>query len=305
MLLAHAHGVHLPPALYAGLALACWVVYALDRTLDTFTAHSGSELDVRHAFYFRHRRLLLRFLVPVALVVLGWLALFVIPEGVLWQAAGLALLVALYLASWSARGSRVSRDLLIMGAGMGGILLISRMPAPAGFRMVLSLMVLGIMALSFLRQLDVRLGHLLPKEATAALLFALGCTTSTRFFAMPDNLLQPLVECGLLALLFACNLHGISAHERHAGGRHAVLVAFTVFCTLGTLWLVLHGRLPDTLTTVSLVVLSAVGLHALVQLAGRRLSTEAHHVLSDLALILPLPLAWLDVVKALPPLAAG
>ncbi len=292
MVLMHAHGIRFTPLLGVGLGLACWVIYALDRTLDTFGAKKEAELDVRHAFYFRHRRLLLGAVIPAAILALGYLAFFVIPEGVLWQAAGLGLLVALYLASWSAQGSRVSRDLLIMCSGLGAVVLISQLPASSGFRFMLSLMVLGVMALSFLRQLDIRLGHFLPKESTAAMLFALGCTTSTRFFAMPDNLLQPLVECLLLALLFACNLHGIAAHERNEKGRHAVLVAMTLLFTLGTLWLVQRGALADTLVPPAYVVLGALGLHVLVQSAGQRLSTELHHVLADVALILPLPLAW-------------
>ena len=55
----------------------------------------------------------------IPLVALGCMALFVIAEGVLWQALGLSLLVALYLASWSAQGSRVWRDLLFSCAGLG------------------------------------------------------------------------------------------------------------------------------------------------------------------------------------------
>jgi hypothetical protein len=187
--LAHSHGLRLSPMLDLGLALACWVIYVIDRTLDTFSADKA-DLSLRHVFYRRHRRVLLLGVIPAASLVLAWMALWEIPEGVLWQASGLALLVALYLASWAAQGSRVWRDLLI-----------SCMPASPGFRFTLSLLVLAVMVLSFLRQLDIRLGHLLPKEMTAALLFALGVTTSTRFFGMPETLLDPVLECGLLALL--------------------------------------------------------------------------------------------------------
>lgn len=292
MMLAQAHGIRLPPMLGTGLALACWVVYALDRTLDTFGAKKEGELDVRHAFYFRHRRLLLGGLIPAATGVLMWLALFVIPEGVLWQAAGLALLVALYLASWSAQGSRLWRDLFTAGAGVGAVALISRLPAPPGFRFVLSLMVLGVMALSLLRQLDLRLGHVLPKEFAAALLFAMGCTTCSRFFAMPDNLLDPVAECLLLAALFACNLHGIAMCERRGGGQHAVLAGLALATTLMMLQLVHLGLLEHALLGPARVALGALGLHIVVRVIGRRLSPEAYHVLTDLALLLPLPLAW-------------
>lgn len=296
MMLMHVHGVTFTPMLHVGLGLCCWVVYVLDRTLDTFSAKTEGELDMRHAFYFRHRRLLLGLMIPAAVVALFWLAFFVIPEGVLWQAAGLALLVALYLASFSTQGSPRSRDLLIMCAGLGAVLLISRLPASHGFRFVLSAMVLVVMVLSFLRQLDIRRGHFLPKEMNAALLFALGCTTSTRFFAMPDNLLEPVAECLLLALLFACNLHGIAARERKHSGSHGLLVGGTLGCALLILWMIHHGVVGHSLLGPVCVTLVALPLHAAVQMAGRRFSNEAHHALSDLVLVLPLPLAWLDIL---------
>lgn len=293
MMLMHVHGVSFTPMLHVGLGLCCWVVYVLDRTLDTFGAKAEGGLDVRHAFYFRHRRVLLGLVIPAAVGVLFWQAFFVIPEGVLWQAAGLALLVALYLASFSTQGSPRSRDLLIMCAGLGAVLLISRLPASHGFRFVLSAIVLVVMVLSFLRQLDIRLGHFLPKEMNAALLFALGCTTSTRFFAMPDNLLEPVAECLLLALLFACNLHGISTRERRNSGSHGLLVGGTLGFALFVLWMIHHHILGHSLLGPVCVVLVALPLHVVVQSAGKRLSDEAHHVLSDLVLLVPLPLAWL------------
>lgn len=293
VMLMHVHGVSFTPMLHLGLGLCCWVVYVLDRTLDTFNAKAEGGLDVRHAFYFRHRRVLLGLVIPTAVLALFWLAFFVIPEGVLWQAAGLALLVALYLASFSTQGSPRSRDLLIMCAGLGAVLLISRLPASHGFRFVLSAIVLVVMVLSFLRQLDIRLGHFLPKEMNAALLFALGCTTSVRFFAMPDNLLEPVAECLLLALLFACNLHGIASRERKHGGSHGLLVGGTLGFALLVLWMIRQGLLGHSLLGPVSVALVALPLHAVVQVAGRRLSNEAHHVLSDLVLLVPLPLGWL------------
>jgi len=290
--LAHAHGLRLSPMLDLGLALACWVIYVIDRTLDTFSADKA-DLSLRHGFYRRHRRVLLLGVIPAASLVLAWMALWEIPEGVLWQASGLALLVALYLASWAAQGSRVWRDLLISCAGLGGVMLISRMPASPGFRFTLSLLVLGVMVLSFLRQLDIRLGHLLPKEMTAALLFALGVTTTTRFLGMPETLLAPVLECGLLALLFACNLHGISAREKNDATGHAGLVMIALCFTLTLLWMIELGTLEHALLGPARAALGGLVLHALVQRAGKRVSAEAHRVLSDLALIVPLPLAWL------------
>ncbi|WP_395738031.1 hypothetical protein [Prosthecobacter sp.] len=313
--LAHAHGVRLMPMLSVGLGLVCWAVYLLDRTLDTFAVKHVAELDVRHAFYHRHRRVLLWGVIPAVLLVLGWLALWEIPEGVLWQALGLALLVALYLASWAAQGSRVVRDVFICCAGLGGIMLVSRMPLPSGSRLVLSLFVLGVMVLSFLRQLDVRMGHVLPKELTAALLFAMGCTTSTRFFAMPETIKEPVLECLLLALLFACNLQMISRREAEkekaagdvsgtgsqtdkagrsmgdAGGMPLVLQGTAGFCIVVAI-LVGSGELGQVLFRMAEAGMIVTGLNYSLHLSRRSLSVEAYRVLADLALIVPLPLFW-------------
>lgn len=291
--LAHAHGIRLTPMLDAGLALACWVIYLIDRTLDTFAVKNAAELDARHAFYHRHRRLVLLAIIPVAMMALAWMAFFVIPEGVMWQAIGISLLVALYLASWSAQGSRASRDFLISCAGLGGIMLITHTPAPAGFRLTLCLLVLVVMVLSFLRQLDLRLGHLLRKEFIAALLFAMGCTTSARFLAMPENILEPVLECLLLALLFACNLHGIACREKNDDRNHPPLVIAALLFALSLLWLIEFGVLEHALRGPAYATLGTIVLHSLVYRFGKRVSVDAHRVLADLALMVPLPLAWL------------
>jgi hypothetical protein len=293
--LAHAHGIRLTPLLNVGLALACWVVYLLDRTLETVAAKSVVELDIRHAFYHRHRRVLMLGVIPLALLVLAWMALFVIPEGVLWQAVGLALLVALYLASWSAQGSRVSRDVFISCAGLGGIMLVSRMPIGSGSKFTLSLIVLGVMVLSFLRQMDVRMGSVLPKEMTAALLFAMGCTTSTRFLAMPETVIEPVLECVLLALLFGCNLHGITCREAGVQDerKHTRLVLGTLVFTVGVLGGIELGTLEHVLRTPARAVLGGVVLLGLLHVSRRRFSADAYRVLADLAIILPLRLVWL------------
>lgn len=293
--LAHAHGIRLTPLLNAGLALACWVIYVLDRTLDTLGVKDVAELDVRHAFYHRHRHVLLLGVVPAAMVVLGWMAFYVIPEGVLWQAVGLALLVALYLAGWSAQGSRVMRDVFVSCAGLGAILLISRLPLESGHRFMLSLGVLGAMVLSFLRQLDVRMGLLVPKEWAAALLFAMGCTTSTRFLSMPETLAEPVLECVLLALLFACNLHGISRREEgvQADARHVQLMVGAVLFTLALLESARMGELEPGLSGLARAALGALVLYALLYATRRRWSVDAYRVLADVVLIVPLPLVWL------------
>lgn len=288
--LAHAHGLTLPPMLGAGLALACWLIYVLDRTLDTLS--TDVVLDRRHVFYRRHRRFILLGVVPPAFAALAWMALFVIPEGVLWQALGLSLLVALYLASWSAQGSRVWRDLLFSCAGLGAIMVIADMPLEPGYRFALSVMVLVVMALSFLRHFEIRL-HVIPKETAAALLFALGCTTATRFLSMPERWIEPMMECALLALIFACNLHGISLREKgEAGARHVPLVLGTLSFTIALLWMIHSGVIEGALRGPAQAALGVTVLHALLHRWRDRMSLDAYHVLADLVLVLPLPLVW-------------
>ena len=72
--LAHAHGNRLTPLMNVGLGLACWVVYLLDRTLDTLAVKNVEELDVGHAFYHRHRRVLLLGVLPAGLMRVGGVA---------------------------------------------------------------------------------------------------------------------------------------------------------------------------------------------------------------------------------------
>ena len=172
---------------------------------------------------------------------------------------------------------------------------ISRMPLGSGYRFALSLLVLGVMVLSVLRQMDIRMGQWLPKELTAALLFAMGCTTSTRFLAMPETIAEPVLECVLLALLFACNLHGISCREAGLQNdrKHPQLVLGTLLFTVALLASIAQGDLEHSLLGPARAALVAVLLHALLHSLRRRFSVDAYRVLADLALILPLPLAWL------------
>ena len=98
----------------------------------------------------------------------------------------------------------------------------------------------------------------------------------------------------LLTLLFACNLHGITCREAGAkdDGRHMRLVVGTLLFTLAVLWEIKLGALEHTLLGPARAALGAVVLHAGVQGLRRRFSADAYRVLADLALIVPLPLAW-------------
>lgn len=246
--LAKAHGVHLMPVLHAGLALCVWVIYVLDRTWDTFRADAAA-LDVRHAFYRRHRVLFLTVVLPVACLALGWMALYEIPEGVLWQAVSIAVFTGLYFFVYVAR------------------------LAPA----------------------------LMPKPHAASLIFALGCTASIRFFAMPDTWADPILECAVLALLVLANLASIAAREEEAQdkpGRWSVALPMMLTGNLLVVALLLFyiqkGTFDAAMLSPTTAVLVSLALLTVLRRFRTRLSVDAHHVLADLAVIAPLPLAWVS-----------
>lgn len=293
--LALAHVIRLTPMLSAGLALACWVVCLLDRLLDPAAVKGCDGPDVLQAFSQRYRRVILLGVVPPALLLLAWMALFVVPEGVLWQALSLALLVALYLASWSAQGSRLSRDVFVSCAGLGGIMLLSHTPVSGGMKLTLSLLVLSVMVLSFLRQMDLRMGNVLPRELTAAVLFAMGCTTSTRFLGMPETVAEPVLECVLLTLLFACHLQLVSRDRAGLKNdrKNPPLMLGTLVFIIAVLELARAGVLEHSVFFPARAALGGLLLLGLVHAARRRLPAEAFRVLADLALVLPPVLGWL------------
>jgi hypothetical protein len=88
--LARAHGLHLLPSMIYGLGLVTWLIYLLDRVLDC------GDAELRHEFYRRHRALIAMLVLPVLAVAVGWLALWHLPEEVLWQAVGVLVITVLY-----------------------------------------------------------------------------------------------------------------------------------------------------------------------------------------------------------------
>lgn len=280
-LLAQAHGLHLLPRLDAGLALCCWLIHLTHRTLETF--HTSNEVapNPRAAFYLRHRRLFLLGVIPAICAWLMWAAFWVIPEGILWQAAGVSMLVAMHLASSETPGSRVSRDVFLSGASLGGILLISRMPLPVEHRLMLSLILLGAIAMSFLRQMGIRLVRWPSREFATALIFALGCTTSTHFLGMSERLIEPVMECLLLTLVFTCHLRTVSRRA------HFLLATFTVSLAITLTMLTSTGALDLSLCGTAHAALGVVLLQALLRLTVRHVIAEVWYALASLTLLLP------------------
>ncbi len=86
--------LHLAPWLPAALALGTWLFYVADRLLDAWTS-PPSELQERHRFHHRHRRVFLAVAAPVALMT-GWLVAHM-PLSLLMGYAVLGILSLLYL----------------------------------------------------------------------------------------------------------------------------------------------------------------------------------------------------------------
>lgn len=245
--LAKAHGLHLMPMVHAGLGLVVWIIYVLDRLWDTFR-QPKAELDVRHAFYRRHRVLFLALLMPLALAGAAWIALKEIPEGILWQAVSIAVFVALYFFIYVAR------------------------IAPA----------------------------LMPRPHAAALLFALGCTASIRFFSMPETWADPMLECAVLTLLFLANLSALAAKEEEAAGKpshwhaaHPTLLGGNVLVLVAILYFIQKGTFDAVLLAPATAALVGLALMTILHRFRGKLSVEQHRVLADLAMILPLPVVWM------------
>lgn len=242
--LAKAHGLHLMPMVHVGLGLVVWIIYVLDRLWDGFR-QPKTELDVRHAFYRRHRVLLMTVVMPLALAAAAWIALKEIPAGILWQCVSIAIFVALYFFVYVAR------------------------LAPA----------------------------LMPRPHAAALLFALGCTTSIRFFSMPETWADPMLECALLTLLFLANLSALAAKEDEAGGKpshwhaaHPTLLGGNVIVVAGLIYFIQKSTFDAVLLAPAITVLSGLALLTVLHRFRHRLDVHQHRVLADLAVILPLPL---------------
>lgn len=86
--------LHLAPWLPAALALGTWLFYVADRLLDGQIS-PPAELQERHRFHYRHRRLFLAAVVPVGLTLLLLVARM--PRSLLLAYAVLGVLSLLYL----------------------------------------------------------------------------------------------------------------------------------------------------------------------------------------------------------------
>lgn len=284
------HDATIMPGVLSGLALAVWIIYVADRLFDTVGVPAES-LDVRHAFYRRHRGTFMVALV-VALGFLIYNALWVVPAGLMWQCVALGLLMLLYLGIYSASGTGRGQRWVVHLASLATVLFLQMLPLPPTLKFGATLLIVGLLVY-------VQLGWvgegkpLLRKEFAGGLLFALGCSAWTRFSAGGGGLIAGAMEIALMAGLFTCNLLSITQREEEAAGHPQPVrlansgLIFTVFLAAWCVFAMRNGQLP--LRSGPLVAATGLGVSLLAGVHGfrARMSPSWHRVLADVAVVAP------------------
>jgi hypothetical protein len=278
--LAHFHHLPIMPGVLLGLGLSVWIVYVLDRLMDGLR-HRHEGLDVKHAFHRRWRWLLM-LLVVGASVWTAWLALWIVPKGLLGQVASLSVLMLVYLILFPAVGGGRFRWVVMPVTCLGTMLLAHTLPFTPGFQLLMSAISVGILALLMFRSLHRRLVTALSKDVVGGLLFALGCTAWTRFSLEGGEALSGSIELMLLGVLFISNLTGISSRESQ--GRWLGLGFGAV---AGVLLLVLMGRVSESLGVLAVSIAGGLILLGLLSRKRETMSVDAYRLWADLAVLVP------------------
>lgn len=296
--LARLHQVPWWPGVLPGLGLCVWMVYLADRTLDSVVAPM-EHLDIRHRFYRRYRWLLLGGILPAGFGTLAWLALWVVPGGLIWQCLALGMLITLYLSLYTARNRRGWHLLLLGVASLGALLVFNVMPLHPQFKVVASALIAGLMSLLWFRNIHEAFVHTVQKEAAGGLLFALGCGAWVHFVGTGGPLMGGALETLLLTALFTSNLTGITDRElelespgaaRSRG--HPSLLVFVGFLCAVVIYGAARGLIADRVVPLAWAVGGGIVLLAVLNHLRSRFSAEAYRVLADLAVLAPAVVVW-------------
>ncbi len=284
--LAHLNRVPVMPGVLAGLGLCVWMIYVLDRLLDT-RGKADSELDARHRFHRRHRVALLAAVLLGAVVAI-WLAFWIVPADLTWHCVMLSVPILFYLAIYAGGESQLFfRGILPLG-GLGMLTFIGTAPLKTGFKLSLMGLIVSVLLLLMIRRYQERVRSAFSKDVAGGVLFALGCTAWSRFIRDGSDPVGGFVEFVLLSCLFVSNLTGISTRSIH----HRWLAA-GFGAAVGAVALVLRGNLADSMNV--LAASCGAGFVLLMVLDWRRksMSAEAYRVLADVAVLLPVGFLFL------------
>lgn len=297
--LTRCYHVKLIPGCQLALGLAVWLIYLVDRTLDTLAKIEIHRLSVRHAFYRRHRKLFAWLIIPVIAVLLVIVALTEIPSGMLWSGLILAYFVGLYLLNFAAKPHRAVYVLGSLFLSVIGLIALSILPVQQSHKLIYGGVLIALAMLSFFQK---RTGNfqMVPKELLCGYLFAVGCSMGVSFYTRNYCAGPFSPETIMLGLLFALNCIGISCYERKTDACFdasticqtwpgIVRVYPVLLLTLAVLssWMIrLH--VPHEMLHFAFAILLGTLLLATVHLFSKRLRPDLSHVLADAAVALPI-----------------
>lgn len=307
--LAQYHRIDLMPAVSIGLGLVVWLIYVTDRLLDAIRG-DPAKLDPRHAFYRRNWRWFAWVLIPAASLAALWLAVWAIPEDLMWQCAALGVMVAVYLGACSPRPKWKPAPLTIAFIGLGTLLFIAGLPASAHLKLVLSVAVLLMMVMRSPSSQRLGAQTRLPKELIASLLFTLGCTAAVHFFTVDDGLAELVAETTMMWAVIFANMTGIACVERHhrednddpnsiacrwpgIPGRYPWLVMGLMLVAIGFAMPAAPFSMPRSTILLARSVGGSAVLLGLLWWRRAGLSPLSYRILADAAIVLPVSVVWL------------
>lgn len=296
--LAHVYRVKLLPGTHLTLFLAVWVIYMMDRVLDSFAPVATTRMSTRHAFYRRKRKIFTLLLLPVVMALLGLCAFLSLPAAILFRGALLAFLVALYLlhfAAWKNRSIYFTGNLFITGIG---VFVLWWLPLPHDFQKTGTAALLSLMLVALVPAWRA-VFRLFPKELFCGWLFAVGCSLNVAFYTIDSHAGPLSPEVLLMAVLFALNCVAIGCYERKTDAAEdpyaisqtwpgiirvypVLLATFGALVTFLIPWDMHQGKM-FLIAAITLSTLLLAALHFF----SRRLTPELSRVLADAALALP------------------
>ncbi len=299
--LAHCYRMKLLPGAQITLFLAVWLIYMVDRVLDSYAPVSADRMSTRHAFYRRNRKLFSMVAIPAAAVVLAMLALLTIPAAVMVRGATLAFLVALYLLHFAARKHRaiyITANVIVCALGFT---VLWWLPLPQNLRLGAFCGLLSMFAVALTPRWH-GIFRLLPKELICGYLFALGCSLNVSFYSS-DSYANPFSpEVLLMALLFSLNCVAIACYECKTDAAAdptsisqtwpgivrmypAFLATFGVFAAI-----IVPRAIDPGMIFLTLAITLSTALLAALHIFARRFTPELSRVLADVAVALPIVL---------------
>lgn len=299
--LAQAYGVQIDPITYSTLGLTVWLIYVVDRVLDTRSVDGDHVLPARHLYYRQHYRFFVWVVIPAVTVFLVYRVFTSLPATILWRGIGLGFLVGLYLLHFAARGHRTLFMIGSIFASFAGGCILYLLPLPMPYKLVYGVILLSLLYHSISGDKNTPL-RLLPKELLCGYLFAVGCSLSVHFHTLDSEVDAFSMATFLLGMLCTLNCIGIACYEKD-GDPHAITHVWPgvrqhyplLLLALATLVFFEMGKnLPNGVFYYHVAILIGTALLGAVHYLSGRISSELARVLADIALMLPV-LAMLTV----------